>query len=189
MGFWKTMDFILFCWYFSSCMQRRTLSSSPCCSSFWKKCCIASLCAAEAPRWDLKFMLRILPHVLIALWLCSAESSPWATEIGNPKKAVRWWFLVFESGTSTCFTPALGVSKRHIRHQFILALHLSQLSVQDCWTLNPWSNAHQWLAAHAQCPAPSKVPQPNKAFRSLQKCSCNLHISKTVLQKILHFIS
>ena len=176
MGFWKA-GFFFFCWYSFICKEGPS-AIVPVVIPSEEKCCIASLCAAEAPWWDQKFMLRML----VALWPRAAESGPWGTEIGSPKQAACWQYLVFEPGASTCFTPALGVSKRHIRHWFILALQLSQTGVQDSWALSPWTNAHQQAAVRAPSPAPRKLPQPNKAFSSLQKRSCNLHVSKT-----LHF--
>lgn len=142
--------------------------------------CITMCCWSTSMRSEIH--VKDSSPVLIALRLCPTGSSPWDTERGSPKQAVHWRFLVFESEASTCFTPAPGVSERHVRHRFVLALQLSQTGVQDSWALSPWSNAHQQLAVRAPCPAPSKLPQPNKAFRSLRKCSCNLHRSKT-----LHF--
>lgn len=133
---------------------------------------------------------KVSSPVLVALQPHPAESSPWGTGVGSPKQAAHWRFLVFESGTSTCFVPALGASKRHIRQWFILALQLSQRGVQDSWARSPWSNAHQQLAVRAPCPAPSKLPQPHKASRSLQKAILRFAYKQdSALHKIVHFIS
>lgn len=160
---------------FSSYSQRRTLSSSPCCYSFWRKMlhCIAVCCWSTSMRLEIHG--KDSAPVLSALQPHPAESSPWGTQAGSPEQAVRWWFLGFESATSTYL-----MSKRHIRHWFTSALQLSQTGVQDSWALSPWS----------------KVPCPEQAAaakQSLQKPPKVLlqfaYKQDSALQKILHFIS
>lgn len=152
---------------FSSYTQRRTLSSSPCCYSFWRKMlhCITMCCWSTSMRSEIH--VKDSFPVLIALRPHPAESSLWGTAVGSPKQAVK--FSVFESGTRTCFMPALGVSKRHIRHWFILALQLSQTGVRDSWAPSQWSNAHSnWLCVPCALPQASWHGQtkPPEACRS-----------------------
>lgn len=164
--------FILFYWYSHLLLHAEPLSTSPAAISSKEKCCIASLCAAEAPRWDQELTLRILSHLS-----CSAAASPGHYSRCPQQVAFALWLWA-----ATCFAPVLVVSEGHCRHWSALTSQISPTGLWDNRALK-----HQQWAVWTSCPSPCELPRPSKGFKSPWKCSCNLHISKTALQKILHF--
>lgn len=96
----------------SSYMQRRTLSNSPCCYSFWRRTlhCITMCCWSTSMRSEIH--VKDSSPVLVAPRPHPAESSPRGTEIGSPKQAVRWQFLVFESGAKHLLHASTGSVKK-----------------------------------------------------------------------------
>lgn len=166
--------FILFCWCSRLLLHAEPLSNSPAVISSEKKCCIASICAAEAPQWDQELTLRILPHLS-----CFAAASPGHYSRCPKQAAFALWLRA-----ATCFAPVLVVSEGHCRHWSALTSQLSQTGLWGSKALK-----HQQCVVWTPCPSPLELPGPTKSFKNPWKCSCNLHISKTALQKILHFTS
>lgn len=104
--------FILFCWYSHLLLHAEPLSASPAVISSKEKCCIASLCATEAPRWDQELTLRILPHLS-----CSAAASPGYYSRCPKQAAFALWLRA-----ATCFAPVLMVAL-----QALICPHLTAL--------------------------------------------------------------
>lgn len=87
---------------FSSYTQRRTLSSSPCCYSFWRKMlhCITMCCWSTSMRSEIH--VKDSFPVLIALRPHPAESSLWGTAVGSPKQVVHSWSSNQEQELASC---------------------------------------------------------------------------------------
>lgn len=191
MDFWKTADFIVFSWYsFHLGCKEGCSAIAPVVIPSEEKCCIASLCAAEAPRCDQKLVIRILHLRCLLCNRVLQKAAPAARkQVARSRLcAVSSWSLNQKQAPASC--QHWEGQKGTIRPWFILGLRLSQTGVWCSQAPSPWSKAQQQLAVRVPCPALSKLPQPNKASRSLQKGSCNLHISKTLhFRKSYIFIS